>query len=418
MQQKCALVLFLFPSKPLVIRATLMKIAITGDFHLGFNQDALVQARNALDACRDADAIIIAGDVFDSRIPRQETLNEALQLFSQAAESLKSDATVFELDADGVITGLPNYPPILAIAGTHERRSKGLANPIHLLDSALCAVNVHARRICVQKGDEQACFQAMAGVPEEFSRQVLKKMDFKPVGGAFNVFVFHQSLVEAMPFGDALCAQDLPDGFDLYVDGHIHWMAELVEGKKRIFIPGSTVVTQMRKNETRKKQVIIFDTQTGTYESRTFATRPFLYRDIIFEDPVTSAGVVAQVDSVLAEMLSASSYPQTPIVKLKLSGKLANGLESKDLDLTAITKRYAEKAMLHIDRDFERKGSAQADAEELQKARSDPRGVREISVALFVEALKRRDIEIAPAQAEELLDALCEEDSARAAQLI
>jgi len=394
-----------------------MKIAITGDFHLGFNQDALGQAANALDACKDADAIIIAGDIFDSRIPRQEVMNEALQLFSQAAESLNSEATIYEMDADGVITGLPNYPPILAIAGTHERRSKGLANPIHLLDSALCAVNVHGRRICVQKGNEQACFQAMAGVPEEFSRQVLKKMEFKPFKGSFNVFVFHQSLAEAMPFGEALCSQDLPDGFDLYVDGHIHWMAELVEGKKRIFIPGSTVVTQMRKNEMRKKQVIIFDTQTGTYESRVFATRPFLYRDIIFENPVTSAEVVAQVDAALSEMLSPANS-QTPIVKLKLSGKLANGLESKDLDLSSITKRYADRAMLHIDRDFERKDSQQADAEELQKARSDPRGVREISVELFIEALKRREIELTHSQAEELLDALCEEDATRAAQLI
>ena len=73
---------------------------------------------------------------------------------------------------------------------------------------------------------------------------------------------------------------------------------------------------------------------------------------------------------------------------------------------------------LHIDRDFERKDSAQADAEELQKARSDPRGVREISVELFIEALKRRDIELSHSQAEELLDALCEEDATRAAQLI
>lgn len=394
-----------------------MKIAITGDFHLGFNPDALAQAKNALDACKDADAIVIAGDIFDSRIPRQETLNEALQLFSQAAESMSSAAVVFEIDADGVITGLSKYPPILAVAGTHERRSKGLANPIHLLDSALAAVNVHARRICVEKGGERVCFQAMAGVPEEFSRQVLKKMEFKPVKDAFNIFVFHQSLAEAMPFGEALCAQDLPDGFDLYVDGHIHWMAELVEGKKRIFIPGSTVVTQMRKNETRKKQVIIFDTQTGTYESRTFATRPFLYRDIIFENPVTSPDVVAKVDAALSGMLAAE-YPQTPIVKLKLIGKLANGMESRDLDLTAITRRYAGRATLHIDRDFARKDSVQADAEELQKARSDPRGVREISVALFVDALKRRGIEVAPAQAEELLDALCEEDSERAAQLI
>jgi DNA repair exonuclease SbcCD nuclease subunit len=394
-----------------------MKLAITGDFHLGFNEDALPQARAALEACKGADAIIIAGDVFDFRIPRQETLNEALQLFSQARESLGPDATIFEVDADGIISSLPGYPPILAVAGTHERRSKGLANPVHLLDSAQCAVNVHARKVCVQKDGEKACFQAMAGVPEEFSRQVLRKMDFKPVPGAFNVFVFHQALSEAMPYGDSLCSQDLPDGFDLYVDGHIHWTAELVEGKKRIIIPGSTVVTQMRKNETRRKQVVVFDTQAGTYETRPFATRPFLYRDVVFESPATAGEVVAELDAVIAELLS-QAFSQAPTIKLKLSGRLANGLQPRDLDLTAIAKRFAGKALLHIDRDFENDAAAQAGAEELQRARSDPRGVRELSVSLFVDALKRREIEVTAAQAEELLDALCEEDAQRAAQLI
>lgn len=394
-----------------------MQIAITGDFHLGFNIDALPQAKNALKACSGADVILAAGDIFDSRIPRQETLNEALQLFAGAALEMKSPALMFELAADGTEKPVSNYPPILAIHGTHERRSKGLANPIHLLDSALAAVNLHGRAVCVENSSgKRTCFQAMGGVPEEFARQALKKMDFKPVPGAFNVFVFHQSLEEAMPFGEAIGAEDLPEGFDLYVDGHIHWMCEVKAGGKRIIIPGSTVVTQMRKNEMRPKSIVLFDTETGKYELKQFQTRPFVFCELAFEKPVAGADVSIAAEKALDEIAS-KEYSQVPVVKLQLCGKLSSGMLSKDLDLSVLQKKYSQSMKLHIGRDFISE-EYENGANELRQARQDAKNVRELSVMLFLDALKKREITMAHSEAEELLDALCDEDIAKAAKLI
>ena len=394
-----------------------MKIAITGDFHLGFSDDALPQARNALlAACPDADAIVVAGDLFDTRIPRQETLNEALQLFAEAASAMGSNVKMLEITADGKESPITSYPAILAIHGTHERRSKGLANPIHILDSALAAVNVHTRIICVEKDGERVCFQGMGGVPEEFAKQALSKLAFSPVKATFNVFIFHQSLEEAMPFGEAISSEDLPAGFDLYVDGHIHWMTDVKAQGKRILIPGSTVVTQMRKNEMRQKSVIMFDTKTSEFELRPFQTRTFIFQAINFDPAASGPEVVTAVEDAL-EGIASKVYSQTPVVKLKLTGLLAKGLRPADLDFSLATKRHSEKMKIHIDRDFEPE-DLERSPRDLQDARSDAKNVRELSVALFIDALKRRDITLSHPDAEELLDALCEEDTGKAAKLI
>ncbi|MFA5077834.1 MAG: metallophosphoesterase, partial [Candidatus Micrarchaeia archaeon] len=63
-----------------------MKLAIVADMHLGysrFEEDALRQAESALSGAEGkADAIIVAGDVFDTKIPKLETLKRAADMFS------------------------------------------------------------------------------------------------------------------------------------------------------------------------------------------------------------------------------------------------------------------------------------------------------------------------------------------------
>ena len=62
-----------------------MKIAVMSDFHFGYNDDALTQAGDALRKARGlADFVIAAGDLFDSRIPRQEVVNDSVRLLKRA----------------------------------------------------------------------------------------------------------------------------------------------------------------------------------------------------------------------------------------------------------------------------------------------------------------------------------------------
>ncbi len=397
-----------------------MKIALTGDFHFGFSEDAAPQAARALEACRDADAVIAAGDLFDSRIPRQETLNEAFLVFANAKKALKSGVEIGEISADsgGMATTTPitGYPPIFVIHGTHERRSRGLVNPIDLLDSARAAVKIHGRIIELKKNGERVCLQGMGGVPEEYARQAMRRMDFRPVEGAFNVFVFHQSLEEALPFGETLSCEDLPEGFGLCVDGHIHWAQEIKSAGRRVIIPGSTVVTQMKRKEALDKSVAVFDTESGAFEKRGFKTRPFIYREIDFPAPSSPAEIISKASEALSE-IQRENYWQKPQVKLKLSGKLARGYLPADVNTAGLAKSYGAGMLLFVDRDFE-SFDFDKSVERVRQFRGANSTVKELSLSLLSGILKERGVEIAYSELEELLEALSESDLEKASGLL
>ena len=179
-----------------------MKIAILSDFHIGyerFREDALRQAEEALDiACKEADMMVIAGDIFDYRHPRPEVTVEAMALFRKASSNGFS-ARVSGFEGRGT-----RYTdvPIIAIPGTHERRTDGEIDSVDLLNLAGYLVNANRARVVVEKDGEKVAVYGVGGTAEERFRDSLKELDPKPVGGAFNVFLFHQSVHEFLPFGD------------------------------------------------------------------------------------------------------------------------------------------------------------------------------------------------------------------------
>lgn len=74
-----------------------MKIAILSDFHLGyarFYQDSFVQAERALDAASGADLILLAGDIFDARMPKQEVFARAFDLFTPVSKPFEGKITL------------------------------------------------------------------------------------------------------------------------------------------------------------------------------------------------------------------------------------------------------------------------------------------------------------------------------------
>jgi DNA repair exonuclease SbcCD nuclease subunit len=66
-----------------------MKIAVLSDFHFGYGwntrleEDSFENAQEAISKCLDSDLILIAGDIFDSRLPRTETWAKALKVLSK-----------------------------------------------------------------------------------------------------------------------------------------------------------------------------------------------------------------------------------------------------------------------------------------------------------------------------------------------
>lgn len=295
-----------------------MKVAFVTDTHFGyrrFEKDALEQGREAiLSAAREADLIILGGDNFDTPLPRMETLAEVTKILREAQEIYLSKSV--------------KKAPIFAIHGNHDRRAKGFVHPTELLAHSGLLESVHNRTFLFEKDGETVAISGMGNVPDDLAKEGIGKLACKPVSGAFNIFVLHQSFQEFdIAKNEQLVSyDDLPEGFDLYLCGHIH-KSNL---SRKVLNPGSTVVTQLREDEVGERGWLLYDTKEKSARFMPVESRRLFYSALVF-DKATPEEVRARAIAE-AEMLKKSANGERPpLVRIVLKGTLAEGFHSADL---------------------------------------------------------------------------------------
>jgi len=376
-----------------------MKLAILGDFHFGyerFYEDSFAQAERALrKACAEADLVLLVGDLFDARVPKPEVLSCALKIFKS-----------LPLPSSARRVGEGSSIPIIAIHGTHERRTKDMVNPIQTLETAGFLLNAHNSTIIFEKEGERVAVQGLGGVPDEYARSALAVLSPKPVSGAFNAFVFHQTMNEFVPAArDFLSAENLPDGFDLYVCGHIHRkIVETVRGKP-LLIPGSTVLTQLKEDEQAPKGFLIFDTRTKQTTFREIPTRAFFFRKITLGNASPTVASDA-VSKELRDIFKGLAPESRPIIKIKLLGALAPGFESANISFDL--SEFEKSAFIEIDKELE--SSSLAEKIEKLRALLDKKvPAREMGLEVLKARLKEKNFKLDGVNAEELFSLLTED---------
>jgi DNA repair exonuclease SbcCD nuclease subunit len=213
----------------------MLKIAVISDTHLGFAYGTL-RGKDAFDNCKQAfqkvldakaDLILIPGDIFHEKIPRQEVLGETIELFSSIKKHFKSPKLITSKTKDG-ITKNKTIPPIITIYGTHERRHSDSTNPVHLLEKAGLVYNLHAESIQIELKGDRVGIHGLSGVPETYAKQSLSVWNPEPFKNCPNVLMLHQNFKELIPEleTDYMELSDLPKGFDLFLLGHVHWNME------------------------------------------------------------------------------------------------------------------------------------------------------------------------------------------------
>ncbi len=323
-----------------------MKIAILSDFHIGyerFREDARKQAEEALlSAADNADMLLIPGDIFDRRSPSPDVLVEGLTLFRSVSRK-KFDAKITRYLGEGKIY---TDVPIIAIPGTHERVAQGVDNAVSLLNLAGLVADVSSATVIVEKNGEKVAVTGIGGLAEERFKEYVKNTKFEPVPGAFNILMMHQSLFELLPYSqDFLHFDELPKGFDLYIDGHIHSRVEKKVHGKPFLIPGSTVLTQLKETEQEPKGYFIFDTDTKIYTYHNIKSRKFYYLKINAsgKDPEL---LRREIKELIDGKLQASE--DRPIIRVELAGTLKEGFRSIDANLDSVEKSYKDNALVEI----------------------------------------------------------------------
>ncbi len=367
-----------------------MKIGIVSDLHIGyerFSEDAYAQAKEALETASGmADALLIPGDVFDKRAPKPETIAQAINIFRELSHKEWGAKVVGFISGSGAESKAYTDVPIVAIPGTHERTSEGKENALGILGLAGLLVDTSEAITILQKGNEKVAVFGLGGLSEERVKERLAQLAPKPVSGAFNIFMFHQSTYELLPFSqEFIHYSDLPDGFDLYVNGHIHNMVEAHVHSKKLLIPGSTVLTQLKEGEQGSKGFIVFDTKDGSYTFERIHSRPFMVRRIR-ADGATPKDLLAAAEAEIDKALR--SVGTKPIIKIYFEGSVRDGFSSSDMPFHTLSMKYAQSAFLEMDSSGLKNPEAERGIEELREGRMGELSIRELGMSMLAAKLK------------------------------
>lgn len=311
-----------------------MKVSIISDTHFGYKwneergEDSFENAKEAFKSSLDSDLIILPGDIFDKKIPKQEVLDNAADVLSIAMEGERRVETEADLGIHG--DGIPT----VAIHGTHERRPRTYTNPIELLDNMGHIHHLDNESTVFEKDGEKVAVFGLSGVPERYAPTALKKFNPEPVEDAFNILVVHQSIegfVYTSDDHDVLSLEDFPEGFDLIIDGHIHWynLERFKEGKdKPLILPGSTITTQMNKVEAEKpKGFVRLDTEKRELEFKDLENA----REVHYIEVEVDGEPWSDVKKKAVERLREVDTGEKPLVNLKIKGETSGRVNPGEL---------------------------------------------------------------------------------------
>jgi len=404
-----------------------MKLAFLTDFHIGLTAEGREADafKNAMQAMKQAlaeepDAIVFNGDMFHHAVPDQKTLLEAFQLLAlpkQTPAHIEIEKTGREGKTE---TTSATSVPFIAIHGTHEFRGKDFTNVFHILEKAGALTYLHAEKAVLSKHREKVVLQGLGGVPEKKALDALHLWNPKPEPEAYNIILLHQSFKEFLPFDDDMVAtltiSDLPKGFDLIVNGHLHWQSEFEEGVHMI-IPGSTVITQMKRLEAQKpKGFYLLETKTNKLEFKKIdGQRSFKYMKASIHD-ANAEQIKEEIHNQVKEALASAVPNPKPLIKVKLVGSLAKGFASRDLNISEIEESFSDKAIVSVSANFQ-EASFKKKMQELGKLQAQKKSISELGLEIFEKNLEETDFADA-FDARRIFELLKEGETDKALELI
>lgn len=371
-----------------------MKLAIFSDTHLGFGrqearyQDAFDAFEEAIEKSLGCDAILIAGDIFDGQHPDAETFSRAIECM---VKSHLSENRIDSIKGIGKDMGKLNPlclmgMPILALHGNHERRARGLLNPVQAMEKAGFLIHLHANGAILEKAGERVAVQGLSAVPDAYLPEILGQWDPRPAEGCYNVLMMHQ-IIEGFAFGHRpLKAENLPKGFDIVIDGDIHEKHMERAGKNGfdLLISGSTIATKLDKAAEETKGIWLLDTRENSLDYVSFEKQ----RRIYFLD--AGQAEKERIEEFIGKILE-NKHEKKPLIRIRHS--------SKNDFLQDIADKHSKDAIISFRREA-------ADGIPGEKMQLEMPSVAELGKGILRKGLSGRGLE--PEIFETIFDLLCE----------
>ncbi|MEM7825296.1 MAG: DNA repair exonuclease [Candidatus Aenigmatarchaeota archaeon] len=370
-----------------------MKIAVLSDFHFGFSyspeleNDSFENAEEAIEKALDCDLILLAGDVFDSRIPKTSVWAKALKVLVKPLlkESLGLKLVSCSKELKDITKRTLSHLPVVAIHGTHERRGRDEVNALQALENAGILIYLHQNTIVFEKEGKRVAVHGMSGVPERYAKDFLYSWNPKPLEDCFNILLIHQSIepyVYSPLEPPTLNLSNLPKGFDIIIDGHVHSPALEKIGNTLLIFPGSTIVTQFEKNEALAEKGIFkieINEQVKVSFEKLEKIRRFFYEEV----KVESFQAREQVEKLIRKILE-QKFSKLPLIRIKVIGKET---DISDQDLREIEKKFSNQTILNLVKQLETQEIAKK-VEFLRDLREQKLSVEEIGLTILKKNLE------------------------------
>jgi len=381
-----------------------MRISIIGDSHCGFawgeerGNDSLLALEESVQKSRDADLILLTGDLFDSRLPKPEVFSAVAKILSQA-QTFPNKAHLLESGAKEVSPLALRGVPVLALHGNHDRRSKHLVNPVQSLEHAGLLIHLHGSSLVFDCGGTRLGIHGMSNVPERYAKEALLTWNPKPAANSLNILMLHQSIdpyIYSPLEPPSLKLEDVPDAFNLIVNGHLHWHDRRGLRGNVFLNTGSISPTAIHKYESEQPKCF-WQWDGSALEEIPLENQ----RKIFLEEFELSPDMKGRIDARLGEIAGRKLSPK-PIVHLKLRGILPAG--ALPPNLSDVQDKWVGHFVLGVTKSL---GSAdfESNVELIRALRENRLSPEESGIRLLMDNLKQARCDI---RADEIFDLLVE----------
>jgi DNA repair exonuclease SbcCD nuclease subunit len=289
--------------------------------------------------------------------------------------------------------------PVIVIHGTHERRSRHLVNPVQELESAGVVIHLHGQTAIFEIEGKKVAVHGMSGVPERYAKDCLLKWNPKPVPGAINLLVFHQSLdpyVYSPAEPPSLKLEDLPHGFDLFVLGHIHSHDHRLLRGSQLLLTGSMMTTRISGAEAKQKKGF------WTFDGASVSFNPLRTQRSVYCEEFEYKPDVTRLISDRLNVILGQPHGMKPLIQLRLRGTVPKG--APPFDMKNLQEKFGAKAILKVSGGFEDEEFAEQ-TDLLKNLRQSGLSAEEQGIRILQEGLSQAGSGL---KADEIFDLLVE----------
>jgi hypothetical protein len=213
------------------------------------------------------------------------------------------------------------------------------------LEHAGLLIHLHCATVVFEIEGRRVAIHGMSGVPDRYAKDSFNQWNPKPVPGALNILMLHNSIspyIYSPLEPPSMKIEDIPKGFDLTVLGHMHWHEIKLLNNGKLLLTGSTVPTSMKRIESEQQKCIF------KYDTDIRAIPLDFQRKIFWEEYEIGPNIKNTIENFISTL---SLTKPKPIVNIKIKGIVKK--ESTLFNFSDIEEKFSNKAIVNINKDFE-----------------------------------------------------------------